>query len=152
MTRKQKRMTVIFGGLGFLALAAALTFYALGQRASYFYMPVDLQTAQLAPGQRIRLGGLVESGSIVRGEGTTVRFAVTDHENTVKVTYTGILPDLFREDQGVITEGSFGSDGVFVADSVLAKHDENYMPKEVADSLKKKGLFVPDETKPAPGS
>lgn len=152
MTRKQKRLTVIFGGLGFLALAAALTFYALGQRASYFYMPVDLQTAQLAPGQRIRLGGLVETGSIVRGEGTTVRFAVTDHENSVKVTYTGILPDLFREEQGVITEGSFGSDGVFVADSVLAKHDETYMPKEVADSLKEKGLFVPNDGKPAPGS
>jgi len=152
MTRKQKRLTVIFGGLSFLALAAALTFYALGQRASYFYMPVDLQTATLEPGQRIRLGGLVEAGSIVRGAGTTVRFAVTDHENTVKVTYTGILPDLFREDQGVITEGSFGSDGVFVADSVLAKHDENYMPKEVADSLKEKGLFVPEANKPSPGS
>lgn len=152
MSRKQKRLTVILGGLSFLALAAALTFYALGQRASYFFMPADLQTAQLEPGQRIRLGGLVEAGSIVRGEGTTVRFGVTDHENSVKVTYTGILPDLFREDQGVITEGTFGSDGVFVADSVLAKHDENYMPKEVADSLKEKGLFVPEETKASPGS
>lgn len=144
MTRKQKRLTVILGGLGFLALAAGLTLFALGHRASYFYMPADLQTAQLTPGQRIRLGGLVEAGSIVRGEGTTVRFGVTDHENSVKVTYTGILPDLFREDQGVIAEGSFGSDGVFVADSVLAKHDENYMPKEVADSLKEKGLFQPE--------
>ncbi|MCO5063103.1 MAG: cytochrome c maturation protein CcmE [Rhizobiaceae bacterium] len=152
MTRKQKRLTVILGGLGFLALAGGLTLFALGQRASYFYMPADLKTAEVAPGQRIRLGGLVEGGSIVRGEGTTVRFGVTDHENSVKVVYTGILPDLFREEQGVIAEGTFGSDGVFVADSVLAKHDENYMPKEVADSLKEKGLFVPDEAKPAPGS
>jgi cytochrome c-type biogenesis protein CcmE len=145
MTRKQKRLTVIGGGLAFLAAATALTFYALGQRASYFYMPADLQTAKLEPGQRIRLGGLVEDGTIVRGEGATVTFGVTDQEKAVKVTYTGILPDLFREGQGVITEGSFRSDGVFSADSVLAKHDENYMPKEVADSLKEKGLFKADE-------
>lgn len=151
MTRKQKRLTVIFGGLAFLALAAGLTFYALGQKASYFFMPADLATAQLAPGQRIRLGGLVENGSIVRGEGTTVRFSVTDHENTVKVTYTGILPDLFREDQGIIAEGSFGNDGVFVADSVLAKHDENYMPKDIADTLKEKGLFEPADKQPVSG-
>jgi cytochrome c-type biogenesis protein CcmE len=143
---------VIFGGLSFLALAAGLTLFALGQRASYFYMPADLKVAHVAPGQRIRLGGLVETGSIVRGEGTTVRFGVTDHENSVNVVYTGILPDLFREEQGVIAEGTMGDDGVFVADSVLAKHDENYMPKEVADSLKEKGLFVPDEAKPAPGT
>ncbi|MBX3597068.1 MAG: cytochrome c maturation protein CcmE [Rhizobiaceae bacterium] len=151
MTRKQKRLSVILGGLGFLALAAALTFFALGQKASYFYMPADIEQAQLAPGQRIRLGGLVEEGSIIRGQGTTVRFSVTDQANTVKVTYTGILPDLFRDNQGVIAEGSFGSDGVFVADSVLAKHDENYMPKEVADSLKERGLFQHAEPK-SPGS
>jgi len=141
MTRKQKRLSVIAVGAAFLIGATALTFYALGQKASYFYMPGDLQAATLQPGQRIRLGGLVEEGSIVRGQGTQVAFSVTDHENTVKVTYTGILPDLFREGQGVITEGSFGPDGVFVADSVLAKHDENYMPKEVADSLKAKGVW-----------
>ncbi|WP_332687516.1 cytochrome c maturation protein CcmE [Devosia sp.] len=141
MTRKQKRLSVIAGALAFLGAATALTFYALGQKASYFYMPGDLQTATLQPGQRIRLGGLVENGSIVRGQGTQVEFGVTDSEKTVKVRYTGILPDLFREGQGVITEGSFGTDGEFVADSVLAKHDENYMPKEVADSLKAKGVW-----------
>jgi len=145
MTRKQKRLMVIGGGLAFLGAAAALTLVALGQRASYFYMPGDLEAAHLAPGQRIRLGGLVEDGTIVRGQGATVTFGVTDTTNAVKVTYTGILPDLFREGQGVITEGSFGADGVFAADSVLAKHDENYMPKEVADSLKEKGVWQPDE-------
>jgi cytochrome c-type biogenesis protein CcmE len=142
MTRKQKRLSVILGGLVFLGAATGLTFYALGQKASYFYMPADLATASLQPGQRIRLGGLVEDGTLVRGGGATVTFAVTDHQKSVKVTYTGVLPDLFREGQGVITEGSFGTDGLFDADSVLAKHDERYMPKEVADGLKAKGVWV----------
>ncbi|MGB3389831.1 MAG: cytochrome c maturation protein CcmE [Pseudaminobacter sp.] len=141
MTRKQKRLSVIAAGAIFLAGATGLTFYALGQKASYFYMPTELQAATLQPGQRIRLGGLVEKGTILRGQGTQVSFGVTDHEKSVQVTYTGILPDLFREEQGVITEGTFGSDGVFVADSVLAKHDETYMPKEVADGLKAKGVW-----------
>jgi cytochrome c-type biogenesis protein CcmE len=142
MTRKQKRLSVIVAGLAFLGVAAGLTFYALGQKASYFYMPAELATASLQPGQRIRLGGLVESGTVMRGNGATVAFSVTDTRKSVKVTYTGILPDLFREGQGVITEGAFGPDGVFVADSVLAKHDERYMPKEVADGLKAKGVWV----------
>ncbi|MFC3209118.1 cytochrome c maturation protein CcmE [Aquamicrobium soli] len=146
MTRKQKRLSVILGGLAFLAAAAGLTFYALGQKASYFYMPGDLATAHVEPGQRIRLGGLVEEGTIRRGQGATVAFSVTDKQNSVKVTYTGILPDLFREDQGVITEGTFGPDGVFVADSVLAKHDERYMPREVADGLKAKGVWQEDKS------
>ena len=141
MTRKQKRLSVIAGALGFLGIAVALTFYALGQKASYFYMPADLAGVTLEPGQRIRLGGLVEKGTIVRDQGTEVEFSVTDMERSVKVAYSGILPDLFREEQGVITEGSFGSGGVFIADSVLAKHDETYMPKEVADSLKAKGVW-----------
>ncbi|MER8864111.1 cytochrome c maturation protein CcmE [Mesorhizobium sp. M0751] len=141
MTRKQKRLSVIAAGLAFLGIATGLTFYALGQKASYFYMPADLATASLQPGQRIRLGGLVEKGTVERDQGATVAFSVTDNQKDVKVTYTGILPDLFREGQGVITEGSFGPDGVFVADSVLAKHDETYMPKEVADGLKAKGVW-----------
>jgi cytochrome c-type biogenesis protein CcmE len=110
-------------------------------------MPSDLTAASVAPGQRIRLGGLVEKGTIVRGQGTEVAFTVTDETKSVPVTYTGILPDLFREEQGVITEGSFGADGKFVADSVLAKHDESYMPREVAESLKAKGVWQPAETK-----
>jgi cytochrome c-type biogenesis protein CcmE len=144
MTRKQKRLAVIGGAMGFLGMAAALTFAALGQKTSYFYMPADLAAATVAPGQRIRLGGLVEEHSIVKGERGAVSFAVTDREKSVKVSYTGILPDLFREGQGVITEGAFGPDGVFTADSVLAKHDETYMPKEVAESLKEKGVWQPD--------
>lgn len=141
MTRKQKRLSVIFAGLAFLAVAAGLTFYALGQRTSYFYMPADLVEGEVAPGERFRLGGLVAQGSIVRGQGTDILFAVTDHEKTVQVRYAGILPDLFREEQGVVTEGAFADDGVFIADSVLAKHDETYMPREVADALKEKGVW-----------
>lgn len=141
MTRKQKRLSVIGGAMGFLAIAATLVFYALGQKTSYFYMPAELQTASIEPGQRIRLGGLVEKGTVVRGEGTQIAFAVTDEVHSVKVAYSGILPDLFREEQGIVTEGAFRADGVFVADSVLAKHDENYMPKEVADGLKETGLW-----------
>jgi cytochrome c-type biogenesis protein CcmE len=141
MTRKQKRLSVIGTGLSFLGLATFLTFYALGAKASYFYMPADLKQTRVEPGQRIRLGGLVADGTVVRGEGTTVSFGVTDQTDTVTVTYTGLLPDLFREGQGVITEGSFDAGGNFVANSVLAKHDETYMPKEVADSLKEKGVW-----------
>ncbi len=146
MTRKQRRLSVIGAGLAFLGAATGLTLYALGQKASYFYMPGDL-TASVQPGQRIKLGGLVEKGTIMRGQGATVAFAVTDARKSIKVTYTGILPDLFREAQGVITEGSFGLDGVFVADSVLAKHDERYMPREVADGLKAKGVWQESESK-----
>ncbi len=151
MTRKQKRLTVIGAGMTFLALAAVLVFYAIGARASYFYMPADLEAANVPPGQRIRLGGLVETGTIIRGQGTDVEFAVTDKEKSVKVRYTGILPDLFREEQGVITEGSFDVGGNFIASSVLAKHDENYMPREVADGLKAKGVWKP-EAQATPGT
>lgn len=144
MTRKQKRLSIILGGLVFLGAATTLTFVALGQRTSYFYMPSDLSEGTVAPGQQIRLGGLVQDGTLVRGKGATVTFDVTDKKKAVKVTYTGILPDLFREGQGVVVEGAFGSGGTFVADSVLAKHDERYMPKAVADGLKAKGVWQPD--------
>ena len=136
MTRKQKRLGVIAGAMGFLGLAAALTFAALGQKTSYFYMPADLATATVAPGQRIRLGGWVEEYSIAKGEGGAVSFAVTDKEKSVKVSYTGILPDLFREGQSIIATGRMDN-GRFVAREVLAKHDETYMPKEVADAIAK---------------
>jgi cytochrome c-type biogenesis protein CcmE len=141
MTRKQKRLTIIVTGLSVLAVAAALVLFALRQEIVFFRTPSDLVDAPIAQGVRMRLGGLVEKGSVTRGEGTKVSFAVTDTIKEVQVSYEGILPDLFREGQGVVTEGTFGSDGTFVADSVLAKHDENYMPKEVADSLKAKGVW-----------
>ncbi|MEW6631722.1 MAG: cytochrome c maturation protein CcmE [Pseudomonadota bacterium] len=117
MTRKQKRLSVILAGAA-----------PPGRR-------LRTQILRVPPGQRIRLGGLVGKGTIVRG-GATVAFSVTDTQRSVKVTYSGILPDLFREERGVITEDAFGPDGVFIADNVLAKHDERYMPKDVADRLR----------------
>ena len=148
MTRKQKRLTVIGGGLLVLAVAAALVLFALQQKIAFFRMPSDIQTSDIQSQSRFRLGGLVEKGSVIRGEGTRISFSVTDHVKSVPVTYDGILPDLFREDQGVVIEGSFSPGGAFVADSVLAKHDENYMPKEVADSLKAKGVWQEESKKP----
>ncbi|HEV7255473.1 MAG TPA: cytochrome c maturation protein CcmE [Mesorhizobium sp.] len=145
MTRKGKRLAVIAAGGAFLASAAGLTFYALGQKASYFFMPTELRAATLEPGQRIRLGGLVAPGT-VKQDTSAVVFSVTDNQEAVSVSYSGLLPDLFREGQGVITEGSFGADGVFRADSVLAKHDESYMPPEVAEGLKAKGVWQEEAT------
>ncbi|UGY11092.1 cytochrome c maturation protein CcmE [Phyllobacterium pellucidum] len=141
MTRKQKRLSVIGGGLLVLGVAAALVLFALQQKIAFFRMPSDIQATDVQSESRFRLGGLVEKGTVVRGEGAKVSFAVTDHIKSVPVTFEGILPDLFREDQGVVIEGRFTPGGAFVADSVLAKHDENYMPKEVADSLKAKGVW-----------
>ncbi|MCJ8053372.1 cytochrome c maturation protein CcmE [Shinella curvata] len=140
MTRKQKRLAVIGGGVAFLVAAVLLVMFAFSQSIAYFYVPGDLAKANLEPGTRIRLGGLVEAGTVKRDEGSTVTFTVTDTLATVPVTYTGILPDLFREGQGVVAEGAFGMDGLFVADTVLAKHDETYMPKDVADRLKAQGV------------
>ncbi|MGL4198281.1 MAG: cytochrome c maturation protein CcmE [Allorhizobium sp.] len=141
MTRKQKRLAVIGGGMGFILTAVLLVMFAFGQSIAYFYVPGDLAKADLQPGTRIRLGGLVEAGSVVRGEGSTITFTVTDTLSELPVTYTGILPDLFREGQGVVAEGRFeGMGQVFVADTVLAKHDETYMPKDVADRLKAQGV------------
>ncbi|MCR6498891.1 cytochrome c maturation protein CcmE [Shinella sp. CPCC 101442] len=140
MTRKQKRLAVIGGGVAFLVAAVLLVMFAFSQSIAYFYVPGDIAKANLSPGTRIRLGGLVENGTVKRGEGSTITFTVTDTLATVPVTYTGILPDLFREGQGVVAEGAFGMDGLFVADTVLAKHDETYMPKDVADRLKAQGV------------
>ncbi|MDP9808778.1 cytochrome c-type biogenesis protein CcmE [Rhizobium tibeticum] len=147
MTRKQKRLAIIGGGMSFIIAAVMLVMFAFSQSVAYFYMPADIAKNPVPPGTRIRLGGLVGDGSIVRGAGSTVQFAVTDATgDLVRVRYTGILPDLFREGQGVVTEGRFetGSD-VFTADTVLAKHDEKYMPKDVADKLKAQGLWKEGE-------
>lgn len=143
MTRKQKRLAVIAGGMSFILVAVLLVMFAFSQSVAYFYMPGDLASNPIAPGTRIRLGGLVGNGSVMRGEGSVVRFAVTDPSGEiVNVRYQGILPDLFREGQGVVTEGAFETGStVFTADTVLAKHDETYMPKEVADRLKAQGLW-----------
>jgi cytochrome c-type biogenesis protein CcmE len=144
MTRKTRRAVLIGTSLSVLALAVALVLFALRDSIVFFYSPSEVAEKQLIAGQRFRLGGLVEQGSVKRGEGTTVRFTISDQRKTLPVTYTGILPDLFREGQGVIAEGSLQSDGVFQADSVLAKHDETYMPPEVAMKLKEQGVWRGD--------
>lgn len=141
MTRKQRRFTIIGFGLGVLAIAAGLVFVALEDTIVFFYTPTDVVEKSVAPQTRFRLGGLVEVDSIVPQGGTKVNFVVTDTSNTIAVTFTGVLPDLFREGQGVIAEGVLDASGRFQADSVLAKHDENYMPREVADSLKEQGVW-----------
>lgn len=141
MTRKQQRTAFILAGLAILGVATGLVLFALRDTIVFFYTPTEVAEKQITPGMRFRLGGLVEEGSIVRGEGATVRFVVTDTEKTLPVMFTGTLPDLFREGQGVVAEGKLGATGVFEADTVLAKHDENYMPREVADALKAKGMW-----------
>jgi len=146
MTRKQKRMAVIATGMGILAVAVGLVLFALEDTIVFFYGPSEVAAKTIGPGQRFRLGGLVAEGSVVRGEGKTVRFVVTDMKTTLPVTYTGILPDLFREGQGVVAEGRLDAMGTFEADSVLAKHDENYMPPEVAKVLKEQGEWKPSKT------
>ena len=150
MTRKQRRSVLIGVCLAVLGLAVGLVMFALEDSIVFFYSPSDVAEKRIKPGQRIRLGGLVEEGSDKRGEKTTVQFTVTDTAKTISVMYTGVLPDLFREGQGVVTEGKLGSDGVFIADSVLAKHDENYMPPEVAEALKKQGVWQGEGTKTKP--
>ena len=145
MTRKQRRAILIGTCLGVLALAVGLVLMALRDSIVFFYTPTEVAEKRLDTGQRFRLGGLVENGSLKRGEGTTVSFVVTDKRATLPVTYAGVLPDLFREGQGVVAEGMLTSEGVFHADSVLAKHDEKYMPPEVAKKLKEQGVWRGDE-------
>jgi cytochrome c-type biogenesis protein CcmE len=145
VTRKQRRLVLIGGSLGVLAVAVGLMLYGFSGSIVFFNSPTDVVEKHLAPGTRIRLGGLVESGSVRRGDNLAVRFKVTDGKSVVAVSYQGILPDLFREGQGVVTEGVVEPGGSFKADSVLAKHDERYMPKEVADALKKSGHWKEGE-------
>jgi cytochrome c-type biogenesis protein CcmE len=152
MTRKQRRFTLIGAGVGILALAVGLVLFALRDSIVFFNSPTDLAEKHLAPGTRIRLGGLVVNGSIVKSENLNVRFEVTDGNKAIAVSYQGILPDLFREGQGVVAEGVVEPGGSFKADTVLAKHDERYMPKEVADALKKQGHWQEDYAKKTDGA
>lgn len=140
MTRKQKRGFLIGAAVAILAMAVIMVAFALRDTIVFFQTPSDVAEGKVKPGERFRLGGLVADGSVERGQGTKVKFAVTDTLKTVPVSYEGILPDLFREGQGVVTEGRLDESGRFVADTVLAKHDENYMPPEVAAALKAKGV------------
>lgn len=138
MTRKQRRLVLIGTGLGVLALAAVLVLSALRESIVFFNSPTDVVEKQVQPGTRIRLGGLVQPGTLDRKD-LDAQFDVTDGKTAIRVSYRGILPDLFREGQGVIAEGTLLDRTSFRADTVLAKHDETYMPKEVADALKKQG-------------
>ena len=141
MTRKQRRLTMIGGALAVLAIAAGLVLNALRDSIVFFSTPQMVAEKQIPAGKRFRLGGMVEQGSLVRGDNLAVSFKVSDGGATLPVNYKGILPGLFREGQGVVAEGALDASGVFKADTVLAKHDENYMPKEVADALKKQGRW-----------
>ena len=140
MTPKRRRLWLLLGSLTTLGVAAALVLTALNDNLVFFYSPTQVAEKSLGPDRRFRLGGLVEQGSVQK-EGQIVRFTITDTNKTLKVVYRGILPDLFREGQGVIAEGSLGPDGVFAAREILAKHDENYMPPEVAKALKESGKW-----------
>jgi cytochrome c-type biogenesis protein CcmE len=144
MTRKQRRLIMIGASLGVLAIAAALVLNALSSSIVFFNSPTDVVEKHIAPGTRIRIGGLVKDGSVQRGDDLRIKFDVTDGKSDIAVSYQGIVPDLFREGQGVVAEGKLEG-GALVADTVLAKHDERYMPKEVVDALKKSGRWQESE-------
>lgn len=142
--RKKQRIQLIVVGLVLLAVSAGLMGYAFRDGIQFFRSPSEVVADQPSPNEQFRIGGLVEDGSVVRGQGETVSFRVTDGAESVEVRFTGILPDLFREGQGAVASGKMDGD-VFVASEVLAKHDEKYMPKEVVDALKEQGVFKPEE-------
>ena len=125
-----------------LGLAVGLVLFALRDNVVFFYGPTEMVEKHVGPGVRLRIGGLVEDGTLVHLEGKSITFEVTDGKDDVPVAYTGLLPDLFREGQGVVAEGALDTAGVFQADNILAKHDERYMPREVADALKKQGVWA----------
>ena len=144
MKRKNKRLSLISAGMLALAGAVALILMAFEDNIVFFYSPTEIVQKQLRPEQRLRLGGLVEAGSVVRPNGSpVVTFNVTDLTTSVSISFKGILPDLFKEGQGIVAEGNY-RDGRFFAEEVLAKHDEQYMPKEIAEALKKSGKWKGD--------
>ena len=144
LSRKQRRGAFIGSGLAVLGVAAGLVLYALSDTIVFFYTPSEA-ALKVSPGQRFRLGGLVEQGSVKQLPDGRIQFTVTDTDKSLPVVYAGILPDLFREGQGVVAEGTLNGQGGFAADTVLAKHDETYMPREVADALKAKGVWKDGE-------
>ncbi|HXP29908.1 MAG TPA: cytochrome c maturation protein CcmE [Stellaceae bacterium] len=149
MTRKRRRLYIVLGGLATLGVVSTLVLNALSDNLVFFYSPTELQQKAIPEGRRVRIGGLVENHSVIHeADGKTIDFRVTDGANQVAVTYDGGLPDLFREGQGVVVEGALAQGGVFRAASVLAKHDERYMPPEVEAALKKSGHWQGEQ--PAP--
>lgn len=139
MTPRQRRMALVLGIVAGVSIAGALALSAFRQNVTFFFDPTQVASGKVPSGERFRLGGMVTQGSLHRAAGSLeVRFVVTDFSHDVPVSYTGVLPDLFREGAGVVAHGRMRADGTFVADEVLAKHDEKYMPPEVARSLKKR--------------
>jgi cytochrome c-type biogenesis protein CcmE len=138
VTRKRRRLIAVLAGLAMLGVATVLVLLAFNDNLVFFYSPSDLKAKHVAQGRLIRIGGLVAAGSVER-DGKTIEFRITDGQNAVPVTYSGVVPDLFREGQGVVVEGKLDGAGLVKADSVLAKHDEKYMPREVVDALKRSG-------------
>jgi cytochrome c-type biogenesis protein CcmE len=149
MSRKGRRLFLISLVVAIVGVAVGLTLFALRGDVSLFVTPSELAAKDPPPGSALRIGGLVADGSVVHTAGGRVTFDVTDMKKSVKVTYTGILPDLFREGQGVVAEGVLVSPGQIQADIVLAKHDERYMPKDIADALKKQGVWQEDGATPS---
>ena len=142
VTPKKRRLYLVLGGMSLLGLAVCLVIFAFQDNLVFFYSPTEIAKEEMSSDRRIRVGGLVEEGSVIsEGDGLTTRFRITDLSQTLSITYTGILPSLFREGQGVIVQGYLQDSMNFVADEVLAKHDENYMPPEVAEALKKSGQW-----------
>jgi cytochrome c-type biogenesis protein CcmE len=154
MTRKKRRSILIACGLALMGIASTLVLSALRTQVTFFMSPAEVLTNLPKPGTRFRLGGLVEAGTFHKGAGTVSTFRLTDGAKSLPVVYNDILPDLFKEGQGAIAEGYLMPDGVFAADKVLAKHDEKYMPPEVADALKRSGHWQEQSGKPkaAPGT
>jgi cytochrome c-type biogenesis protein CcmE len=143
--RKRQRLMLVLVALLMVGGATALVLTALGSTVAFFVSPSDIVKGEVATGKRFRIGGLVAEGSVRRGSGPEVSFELTDTAHEIEVVYAGILPDLFREGQGIVAEGVLRPDGVFMASEVLAKHDEKYMPREVVEALKKSGQWQPNE-------
>jgi cytochrome c-type biogenesis protein CcmE len=145
LTRRGRRLALIAAALAVVGGAAGLALYALSDSIVFFYSPSEVVEKALRPGARLRVGGLVKSGSVVKSAGERVAFVVTDGANNVSVSYQGLLPDLFREGQGVVAEGVLAAPDQLRADTILAKHDERYMPREVVEALKKEGRWQEGE-------
>jgi len=146
--RKRQRLILVALALLLVGGATALVLTALSDNIAFFVTPSEIASGKAGEGKRFRIGGLVVNGSVERGGGREVSFALTDNAAEIKVVYAGILPDLFREGQGIVAQGTLRPDGVFAADEVLAKHDERYMPKEVAEAVKRSGFWQEGEPQP----
>jgi cytochrome c-type biogenesis protein CcmE len=145
LTRRGRRLSLIAAALAVVGLAVGVGLYALGDNIVFFYSPTEVVQKAVQPGARLRIGGLVKADSLIKLSGENVTFVVTDGANEVKVAYQGLLPDLFREGQGVVAEGVLDKPGEMRAETILAKHDERYMPREVVEALKKQGRWQEGE-------